>query len=114
LSSPLWICSGSPKVTVQISGIGTISPFGMTRLRLLIQTGTRRTFGRAEARWNRPLLNGSRGIRLVARTLREEDERGAGIERGCHDLDRVAGSLVALAFYQHGVEDIATDEAGDG
>ena len=31
---------------MQISGIGTISPFGITRLRLSIQTGTRSISGR--------------------------------------------------------------------
>jgi len=44
----MWI--GRPKVTVQISGTGTISPFGNTELRLSIQVGTRSTSGRAIAR----------------------------------------------------------------
>ena len=47
LSSPPQARSGAPNVTVHRSGIGTNSPFGMTRLRFSIHTGTSSTCGRA-------------------------------------------------------------------
>src|SRR5205823_12771884 len=63
-SSPGETDTGVPKVTVQSSGRGMISPLGRTRLRLSIHTGTSSTSGRALAR-------------------RRSEERRVGKECGC-------------------------------
>ena len=49
-ASPAASASGAPKMTVHKSGIGTSSPFGITRFRFSTQTGTSSTSGRARAR----------------------------------------------------------------
>ena len=84
----MWI--GAPKVTVQISGTGTTSPFGSTELRLSIQVGTRSTSGRAAGEVIEPGLElEHRILGQVAHAFGEDDQARPLVERGDHQRHRV-------------------------
>jgi hypothetical protein len=95
---------------VHRSGTGTISPFGITRLRFSIQTGTRSTGPRPREVVEPRLERQERASEAFRWPFGEEDERGALVQRLGHLRHRVGDTRLGAAVDQDGAEDLAADE----